>query len=137
MRDIKGTNGLISGINVTPMVDVVLVLLVVLMVTATTLARQSLPLELPRAASSEATPTLLSVSIDRQGRSYLDGTAVSPDELREHVRRVSQSNTEVRVSLAADGGTEHRSVIGIMDLLRQEHVTRFAISVAPGEPEHH
>ena len=67
---------MITGINVTPLVDITLVLLVILMVTASYVVSKAIPMELPRGATGEATPTTLSVSIDREGRTYLDATAI-------------------------------------------------------------
>ncbi|HMR05870.1 MAG TPA: biopolymer transporter ExbD, partial [Polyangiaceae bacterium] len=57
----------ISGINVTPLVDVVLVLLVILMVTATTLASQGIPVDLPRSSTGENTSVLLAITLDAKG----------------------------------------------------------------------
>ena len=58
---------MISGINVTPLVDVVLVLLVILMVTATTLVSRTISVDLPKAATGQATHTLLAITLDRSG----------------------------------------------------------------------
>ncbi|MCB9623423.1 MAG: biopolymer transporter ExbD [Sandaracinus sp.] len=80
---------IISGINVTPLVDVVLVLLIILMVTATAIVSKTILMELPSAATADATentPTTLGISIDAEGALYLDRDPVSEDELRSRVR---------------------------------------------------
>ena len=77
----KNDDGLISGINVTPLVDVVLVLLIILMVTAQFVAAQAIPMELPRAASGESVPRSVSISVDAQGALYLDGQAMARRDL--------------------------------------------------------
>lgn len=124
----------ITGINITPLVDVVLVLLVVLMVTATYVVSSAIPLDLPRAASGEPSTTMLAVSVDDQGRLFLDSSPVTENELREAVRTSGQTG-EPRVMIAADGATAHRRVVRVLDLLRQEGVRHFAVNVQPPAQE--
>ena len=123
----------ITGINVTPLVDVVLVLLVVLMVTATYLASRSIPVDLPSGKTGEATTAPLTVSLTKTGALYVDGVPSSEAELREKLSAARRSDPELRAVIAADGAVPHRRVIGIIDLLRQENVVRFAINVAADE----
>lgn len=124
---------IITGINVTPLVDVVLVLLVILMVTAGYVASRGLPLDLPKAASAEAVPRTLTISIDAAGRTSLDGHDVSAADLRARVREVAASDREARALIAADGRTPHADVVRIIDLLRRENLTRFSLNVDPLE----
>jgi biopolymer transport protein ExbD len=121
----------IVGINVTPLVDVALVLLVVLMVCASYLASRTIPVDLPKGVTGEATPTTLALSVDREGAVFADGTPVDDRELRARIRGARAKNAELRAVIAADGSSQHRSVVKVIDLLRQEHVTRFAINVQP------
>ena len=123
----------ITGINVTPLVDVVLVLLVVLMVTATYLASRSIPVDLPSGKTGEATTAPLTVSLTKTGALYVDGVPSNEAELREKLVAARRSDPELRAVIAADGAVPHRRVIGIIDLLRQEHVERFAINVDADE----
>lgn len=122
---------MITGINVTPLVDVVLVLLIILMVTATAIVSKTIPMELPEASTGEATPTSISVSIDSDGQLYLDADPVDADELRARVRSARADNEDLRAIIAADGRIEHKSVVQVIDLLRQERVSKFAINVRP------
>lgn len=122
---------LIVGINVTPLVDVVLVLLVVLMVTATYLASRAIPVDLPKGATGEATESPLAISVDEAGRWFLDGRPIDEGRLRSEVRAARERSPEVRAVIAADGSARHKSVVGVIDLLRKERVTRFAINVDP------
>ena len=118
----------ITGINVTPLVDVVLVLLVVLMVTATYLASRSIPVDLPTGKTGEATTAPLTVSLTKAGSLYVDGVPCNEAELREKLKTARRADPELRAVIAADGSVQHRKVIGVIDLLRQEHVDRFAIN---------
>jgi biopolymer transport protein ExbD len=124
---------MITGINVTPLVDVALVLLVILMVTATYIVARTIPLDLPKAATGEALATTLAISIDADGTAWLDGEAVDGAELRRRVRGASSPGTQARAVIAADGAARHRAVVKVIDLLRQEGITQFAINVQPGE----
>ena len=123
----------IVGINVTPLVDVVLVLLIVLMVAATSLAAKSLSLDLPRAATGEVADAPLAISLDQQGRLFLDGVEMTLDELRRRTRNARAKNPELRAVIAADGSARHQSVVSILDTLRKEGVFRFALNVNPDE----
>ena len=122
---------MISGINITPLVDVVLVLLVVLMVTSSYLASHGIPIDLPQGKTGESTSSVLSVSVTREGAFFLDGKQVTDREFRERVRRAYVGDHDLRAVIAADGGAAHRSVVHVVDLLRQERVTRFALNVDP------
>jgi biopolymer transport protein ExbD len=123
----------ISSINVTPLVDVVLVLLIILMVTAQYVAdKDSIPMELPKGATGESgIPSTLSVSIDQDGRFYLDAQQVTLEQMRSRVRSAYQKDKETRAVIAADGRVSHSEVVKVIDLLRQEKVTKFAINVRP------
>ena len=131
--DSNADDSMISGINVTPLVDVVLVLLVVLMVTATYLASRTIPVDLPKGATGEPTGVTLAITVDEDGRTYLDGASASDDVLRSKIRSARAADPEVRAIIAADRDTRHKSVVGVIDLLRQERVNRFAINVEVSE----
>lgn len=122
---------LITGINVTPLVDVVLVLLVILMVTASYVVSRSIPVELPRGATAEAVPTTLALSITQEGEWFLDGQRLDAQALRLRVRQAFATDPETRAVIAADGRARHAQVVKVIDLLRQEQVTKFAINVEP------
>jgi biopolymer transport protein ExbD len=120
---------MITGINVTPLVDITLVLLVILMVTASYVVSRAIPVELPKGATGETTPTTLTVSVDRSGKTFLDAEAVDDVTLRARVKRAHDADPETRAVIAADGRTNHSNVIHVIDLLRRENVTKFAINV--------
>jgi biopolymer transport protein ExbD len=123
----------IQGINVTPLVDIVLVLLIALMVAATHAVSHALPMELPKAKSGEASETgPLAISVAADGSLYLDGRLASRDELRVRARKESAKDGGSAL-IAADGSAEHRAVVSVIDLLRSEGVGRFAINVAPDD----
>ena len=121
---------LISGINVTPLVDVVLVLLIIFMVTATYIVRASIKVELPRTAQGgEAAGAILSVVLTRDGQIYLDGVRRTEEELVALTRTAVERDREARALISADKGALHGSVVRVIDLVRGAGVTRFAIHV--------
>jgi biopolymer transport protein ExbD len=126
---------IISAINVTPLVDIVLVLLIVLMVTSSYLVNKSISVELPKAATGETVTPTLSISLDVAGKLYLDGNGIEPDALRERIRAAYRSDHDVKAIISADGRVTHAQVVSIIDTLRQEKVTKFAINTSPIEPK--
>src|SRR5262245_42319154 len=102
-----GDDELITGINVTPLVDVTLVLLV----TAGYVAPRGLPLDLPKAATAEAVPRTLTISVARDGATYLDGAPVEREALRARVRAAARADPEIRAIIAADGRASHADVV--------------------------
>lgn len=131
-----GDDELITSINVTPLVDVVLVLLVILMVTASYIVSRSIPMELPQAEgdASQPQPRQLSVSVDEAGQLYIDAERVPDDRFRTEIRRYVESlpsRDESRAVIAADGRIQHSRFVYVLDALRREGVTRYAINVRP------
>jgi biopolymer transport protein ExbD len=124
---------LITAINVTPLVDIVLVLLIVLMVTSSYLVNKSINVELPKAATGETASPTMSISIDLDGKLYLDGTATEAGELKSRIRSAYHQDPEVKAIISADGRVQHAQVVTVIDLLRQEKVTKFAINTSPIE----
>ena len=124
---------LITAINVTPLVDIVLVLLIVFMVTSSYLVNKSINVELPKAATGETSTPSMSISIDVDGKVYLDGAEIEAEPLRLKIRSAYQHNNEVKAVISADGRVKHSQVVSVIDLLRQEKVTKFAINNSPLE----
>ena len=126
----RDDDDIISGINVTPLVDVTLVLLVVFMVTATYIARESIAVDLPRVAhAGEPTGETLAVVLTRDGDVYLDGVKRSDEELRARVRAAVAKDRDARAILSADERATHGAVVRLIDLVKGEGVTRFALHV--------
>ena len=124
---------LISSINVTPLVDIVLVLLIVLMVTSSYLVNKAINVELPKAATGEATTPTMSISIDMNEKWYLDGSPITPPDLQARVHAAYEKDPDVKAIISADGRVKHMQVVSVIDLLRREKVTKFAINTSPIE----
>ncbi|MBX3129616.1 MAG: biopolymer transporter ExbD [Polyangiaceae bacterium] len=124
--------GLISGINVTPLVDVVLVLLIIFMVTAKIIVSQGMPMDLPKAASGEEIQQIFSVELTAEGRTVVDSEAVSSDEkISDLARAAKAKNKDLRAVIRADRKVEHGRVIHVLDLLKRAGVAKIAFAVSP------
>ncbi len=131
----KGCRRMITEINVTPLVDIMLVLLIIFMVTTTVIVRDSIAVRLPEAGSGEPTKvTLLAVTVDAAGRLSLNGETVSEDGLRAYIKRHRGRGIQLEAIIAADRAVSHGRVVRVIDLVRSEGVTKFAINVLkPGQ----
>lgn len=117
----------IVGINVTPLVDIVLVLLIVFMVTAKLMPSTAVPLDLPRAATAGATQTVFAVSVDPEGHASIDGAPLrSDDELRARASEALQKDSALRTVVQASRRTSHGDVIHVVDELRRAGITKVA-----------
>ncbi|MBY0565383.1 MAG: biopolymer transporter ExbD [Hyphomonadaceae bacterium] len=105
----------LSEINVTPFVDVMLVLLIVFMVTAPLLT-VSVPIELPRtdAKQSQTETDPLSVTVTRDGTIFLQETEVSRDELVAKMRAISREGYDRRVFIRGDNNASYGAVLDVM-----------------------
>jgi len=120
----------ITGINVTPLVDVVLVLLIIFMVTANFIVRETMEVDLPKAANAgETVQGLLAVVMDRQGRLFLDGEEVSEAQLRAKVADTVKRDAETRAILSADQALPYGEVMHLIDVVKGEGVSRFALNI--------
>ncbi|MGO9829886.1 MAG: ExbD/TolR family protein [Myxococcaceae bacterium] len=120
----------ITGINVTPLVDVVLVLLIIFMVTANFIVRETMEVDLPRAANAgETVQGLVAVVMDRQGRLFLDGEEVSEAQLRSKVAESVKKDAETRAILSADQALPYGEVMHLIDVVKGEGVTRYALNI--------
>ncbi|MBK6847155.1 MAG: biopolymer transporter ExbD [Proteobacteria bacterium] len=125
-------DGPIAGINITPLVDVLLVLLVIFMITARLVAPPAVPLELPRAARTTEVQQVFSLLVPRTGRVLVDGVEVADDAtLLRHARRAARGAHDLRAVINADGAVPHQRVIALLDLLRRAGIERVAFGARP------
>jgi biopolymer transport protein ExbD len=125
-------DGLIAGINVTPLVDVTLVLLIIFMVTAKIIVSQGMPMDLPKSASGEALQTVFSVELTADGKTRIDSEGVADDEaLIPLAKKAKAKNKDLRAVIRADKKVEHGRVIHVLDLLRRSGIAKIAFAVTP------
>lgn len=120
----------ISSINVTPFVDVVLVLLVIFMVTAPLLAKEVFGINLPKAShADQKVLQTLGIAVTEQGQLLLNGQMTSPESLVEASKQALSSNPDVQALISADGNAKHSDVVKAIDLVRSAGIIRFALQV--------
>ncbi len=127
----RNEDDFISQINVTPLVDVMLVLLVVMMVTASTVVAQALDVQLPQGSTGAAATEPLVLQIDVAGVVRLDGNTVSDAALQRLAAERVARDADQHALVAADGAVAHKHVVHVMDVLREQGLTQVAIAVTP------
>ena len=126
----NGDDDIISEINITPFVDVTLVLLIIFMVTATYIVAKSIPVDLPEAGTGEDIVTTFAVTMTNDGNMYLDGTKTDEGQLRLKLSLAKKENKDIRVVIDADKELSHGKVVHVIDLVRKEGVSKFAINIS-------
>ena len=131
----RSRRGGIVGINVTPMVDVMLVLLVIMMVSATYIVSRALKVELPKSASSdESSQGPITVTITADGKYFVKEEQVVGDPaLIALFQKAKAAPGEPSLVVCADGSAQHRWVVHVIDLAKQQGILKFAINVQAGE----
>jgi biopolymer transport protein TolR len=124
--------GIVAEINVTPLVDIMLVLLIIFMLTAHLIAKQAIEVELPRAAqSSSVPPTTLAVTLTRDGALYLNSAPVTPEALRIAIRDAIAKDPKTQAVIIGDKAVSHGRVVWVLDTVKALGVTSFAIQIDP------
>jgi biopolymer transport protein ExbD len=128
----------ITGINVTPLVDITLVLLIIFMVTTKIVLNQTVPLDLPKAATgSSDVQTVFSIVLAADGRAMVDSNQIENDDAILALARTAQtSHPDLRAVIKADAAVTHGRVIHVLDLLKQAHVSKIAFGVTPVAATH-
>jgi biopolymer transport protein ExbD len=125
-------DGIISAINVTPLVDITLVLLIIMMVTAKIIVSSALPLDLPQAAKSEHVQVVFGLELHQNGDIVADGKKLSDDTAVLALARESVAkNKDLRAVIRADKTVQHGRIIRVLDLLKQAGVSKIAFGVTP------
>jgi biopolymer transport protein TolR len=135
--------GMISGINVTPLVDVTLVLLIIFMVTATYIVRASIEVDLPRAANGGETVgqmlTLVLKQKDDAGgnkirgapcdQMFINGTPGDETALKAAIKEALEKDKDAKAIVSADTDCSHGEVIHLIDVAKGEGISKFAINI--------
>ena len=134
MAAVKNGNGEDEGplasINIIPFVDIVLVLLIILMLTSIAIVRASMVVNLPKAATGGArVESTVNVICNKDGTLMLNGAASNVDEIGKFVKRESSANPKLQAVIAADKGVEYGKVVDLIDLVKRNGVSAFALDV--------
>jgi biopolymer transport protein ExbD len=124
--------GIIAEINVTPLVDIMLVLLIIFMLTAQLIVKQAIEVDLP-SASKGATPkpTMLAITVTRDGALYLNDKTVTPDGLRDAVRVAVAADPKTQATIAGDKSVSYGRVVWVLDVVKTLGIVAFSIEIDP------
>ena len=125
-----------SEINVTPMVDVMLVLLVIFILTAPLLA-SSIKLDLPKtdAAKPVDAPKFVTLVVDKAGQFFLNDKPVSPDQLKSSLAQTAGQNPDTEVQLRADEAVAYGKVVEVMGVAQKAGLNRIGfVADTPAAP---
>lgn len=125
-----GDDDVIAGINVTPLVDIVLVLLIIFMVTTSYIVKQQIKVDLPKAASGESeVQSTLTFKVSKDGEYFLDGQKASLEKIAATVRARLDADPKSRAIIAADKHVEYGRVIELIDTIKQNGLEKFALNI--------
>jgi len=124
----------LSEINVTPLVDVMLVLVVIFIITAPLLA-SSLRLDLPKSEAAQAgeAPRFVSIGIDKAGTVYLADQPIELDKLAERLAAAAQASPDTEVQLRADTAVPYGRVVQVMGVAQKAGLNRIGFVAEPGK----
>jgi biopolymer transport protein ExbD len=122
-------DGTVTGINVTPMVDIMLVLLIVFMVTANFVSEQGLKINIPKTQETETSTTVsLSVAVNDKGELLFKSAKTDAEGLKASLIREVGVNPNTRVTLAADSRLSYQQVMNVLDIIKQAGITKVALA---------
>jgi biopolymer transport protein TolR len=120
----------IVGINVTPLVDITLVLLIIFMVTATFIVRETVEVDLPRAANAgDTVQGLVNVVMDKDSKLFLDGIEVDEPTLKTNIGTALQKDKDTRAIISADQSLAYGRVMRLIDLVKGQGIAKFALNI--------
>ena len=124
----------INGINVTPLVDITLVLLIIFMVTASYIVKETIEVELPRAAhGGETLQKTFALLVTKDGKTFLNGAPVDDNGLVAAVQEAKSRGEDVQAIVGADKNATHGMVTHLLDVLKGAGVLKFAIQIEKQE----
>jgi len=129
----------IVSINVTPLVDITLVLLIIFMVTANFIVKETIEVDLPRAAHTQDTlKGPLNIVLDKDAKLYLDGTEMTEPELKAKINEQVKLDKDARAVISADQTLNYGKVMHLIDFVKGEGIAKFALNIqkdaAPTSP---
>jgi biopolymer transport protein TolR len=117
----------ISEINLTPLMDLTFILLITFIITFP-LIEQGIPINLPQGKADELDPDRMrTITLDVEGRLYLDDEPTNDDELNARMNQLSDAGADVTIMVRADEGLAYKRVMEVMKILHGARITRVAL----------
>lgn len=125
-----GRKGAIHGINITPLVDIFLVLLILVMISSSLANPQAIEVQVPKAANAGAVaPDASGVVLMADGSILLDGIRAEPSVLVSRLREKVARDSSHSVLLSADAKLPYEKVVGVLDLVKSSGARKYALRV--------
>ena len=127
-----------AEMNMIPLIDIALVLLIILMVTTAFIKHPGVALKLPETATREGAPETnkdLTINVTADGKLYLDGKEQSNENVQAHLRGIAATNKEARILVKGDRDVQYAKVMEVMDMVRQAGLTRVVLPTDPKRTE--
>lgn len=129
-----GGEDMMAEINITPFTDVLLVLLIIFMIAATSVIQNGFNISLPTAIKSDdASNANIIVSITKNNTIYVGASPLREDELLAYLKRLKKAKNTDRVIIMADGNVEYSKVIAVMDKAKDADLTQIALATQKDE----
>ncbi len=121
---------IMTGINITPFVDVMLVLLVIFMITAPALVKEVMDIRLPKTASSDGQiMQTLGVAINKDGNILLNGQITDEENLKKSIQETLAKSQDAQAIISADVDVSYGRVVKVIDLLKSSGLEKFAVQI--------
>ena len=124
--------GAITAINVTPLVDIILVVLIIFMATAPLIQRRAIKVDVPKATHHDRSATeAVQIVMNEKRETFLEGKKVDAGELSKALQRHVMASPGVHVTLSADKALAYGEIVGLLDLVRGSGVKKIGLEVRP------
>jgi len=121
---------IISTINITPLVDIFLVLLIIFMITSSVIDQREIALNAPKAAhAGSQAPKAMGLVVDKEGFTYLDGERLDTAAIAAILRGKVAQDPEFQVLIGADRDLKYQNVVDVIDLVRGAGISKYALKV--------
>jgi biopolymer transport protein ExbD len=126
----RNRSGLIAGINITPLTDVALNLLLIFMIATPLIIQSGMKVNLPKAVAAEATPPRsITIAVDSTGAAYLEGRSLSPQELGPRLSEILSVAPDSSVIVLGDAAVRYEAVVRVLDIARGAGASKISIGV--------
>lgn len=133
MKSLSDASGPITDINVTPLVDIILVVLIIFMATAPLIHRREIRVDVPKARHNvRVEKKALSITYDKGRTLRFRGAVVGRKDLSRALQELLTGSPEARVILSADEALPYGEIVGVLDLIRGAGLKRISLEVQSG-----
>jgi biopolymer transport protein ExbD len=135
---IAETDEPMAEMNMIPLIDIALTLLIIMMVTTAFIKHPGVALKLPETATREGAPETnkdLTITVTADGNLYLDGKVQTNEQVQAHLRGIAATNKESRILVKGDRNVQYAKVMEVMDMVRQAGLTRVVLPTDPKRTE--